>query len=71
MAEGDNYLARALELLRRAEKGTDPEKRKALETLAEDYREQAEKPHHTGLTVEFDPEIRGAPSMSALGLLGL
>jgi hypothetical protein len=31
----DNYLAMTLELLRRAEKETDPEKRKALETLAE------------------------------------
>jgi hypothetical protein len=44
----------ALELLRRAEKETDPEKRKALETLAKDYREQAEKARHTGLTVEFE-----------------
>jgi uncharacterized protein (DUF2235 family) len=54
MAEGDNYLSMALELLRRAEKETDPEKRKALETLAKDYREQAEKARHTGLTVEFE-----------------
>ena len=54
MAEGDNYLAMSLELLRRAEKETDPEKRKALETLAEDYREQAEKVRHTEMTVEFE-----------------
>jgi hypothetical protein len=56
MAEGDNHLAMTLELLRRAEKETDSEKRKALETLAEDYREQAEKTRHTGLTVEFNRE---------------
>ena len=38
MAEGDNYLAMALNLLRRAEKLADPEKRAGLEALAEHYR---------------------------------
>jgi hypothetical protein len=54
MAEGDNYLAMALDLLRRAENEVDPEKRAGLEALAEQYRIQAEQVrHNTALTVEF------------------
>jgi hypothetical protein len=54
MAEGDNYLAMALDLLRRAENEADSEKRAGLEALAEQYRIQAEQVrHNTALTVEF------------------
>jgi hypothetical protein len=41
MAEGDNYLAMALDLLRRAENEADSEKRAGLEALAEQYRIQS------------------------------
>jgi hypothetical protein len=54
MAEGDNYLAMALDLLRRAENEADSEKRAGLEALAEQYRIQAEQVrHNSGLTIEF------------------
>jgi hypothetical protein len=54
MAEGDNYLAMALDLLRRAENEADSEKRAGLEALAEQYRIQAEQVRHNiALTVEF------------------
>ena len=54
MAEGDNYLAMALDLLRRAENEADLEKRAGLEALAEQYRIQAEQVRHdTALSVEF------------------
>jgi hypothetical protein len=54
MAEGDNYLAMALDLLRRAENEADLEKRAGLEALAEQYRIQAEQVrHNTALSVEF------------------
>jgi hypothetical protein len=43
MAEGDNYLAMALDLLSRAENEADSEKRAGLEALAEQYRIQAEQ----------------------------
>ena len=53
MAEGDNYLAMALDLLRRAENEADSEKRAGLEALAEQYGIQAEQVrHNTALTVE-------------------
>jgi len=51
MAEGDNYLAMALNLLRRAEKLADPEKRAGLEALAEHYRIQAERVRQSALTI--------------------
>ena len=54
MAEGDNYLFMALDLLRRAEKEADPKKRAGLEALADSYRSRAEDiRHNSGLTVEF------------------
>jgi uncharacterized protein (DUF2235 family) len=57
MAEGDNYLAMALSLLRRAEKLADPEKRAGLEALAEHYRIQAERVRHmSALTIGLPQE---------------
>jgi hypothetical protein len=57
MAEGDNYLAMALNLLRRAEKLADPEKRAGLEALAEHYRIQAERVRHmSALTIGLPQE---------------
>jgi hypothetical protein len=54
MAEGDKYLAMALELLRRAENKLDPAKRAGLETLAEQYRAQAEQARRdSALTIKF------------------
>jgi hypothetical protein len=51
MASADKYLAMSLDLLSKAERETDPEKRARLEALAESYRRTAAKP---GLTVEFN-----------------
>jgi len=57
MAEGDNYLAMALNLLRRVEKFADPEKRAGFEALAEHYRIQAERMRHkSALTVRLPQE---------------
>ena len=53
MAEGDNLLAMALELLRRAENETDPDKRAGLETLAEGYRARAEELRKSASTLQF------------------
>jgi len=61
MAEGDKYLAMALELLGRAEKEPNPEKRAGLESLAESYRSRAEQIRASALIVEFNlpPETEG------------
>jgi len=62
MAEGDKYLAMALELLGRAEKEPNPEKRAGLESLAESYRSRAEQIRASALIVEFNlpPETDGS-----------
>jgi len=71
MAEGDNYLAMALNLLRRAEKLADPEKRAGLEALAEHYRIQAERVRHMSALLSDCPKNKRRsnwPSpMSAIG----
>lgn len=56
MPEGDDLLAMALELLKRADNEPDPKKRAAFEALAEDYRAQAEEVRRRGggLTIEFE-----------------
>jgi hypothetical protein len=47
MASADKYLAMSLDLLSKAERETDPEKRAQLEALAESYRRTAGKPELT------------------------
>jgi len=42
MASADEYLAMSLDLLGKAERKTDPEKRARLEALAESYRRTGE-----------------------------
>jgi predicted Zn-dependent protease len=42
MAPNDKHLAMALDLLAKAERETDPEKRAKLEALAESYRRTGE-----------------------------
>jgi hypothetical protein len=50
VAQGDYYLALALELLARADGEPDPEKRAGFEALAASYRRMAEQtPHEAGL----------------------
>jgi hypothetical protein len=53
MAERDDFLAMALELLRRAETELDPKMRAGLEELAEHYRQLAEQNHDGGLIIEL------------------
>jgi len=55
MAVGDNYRAKALELLAHADTERDPQARAELENLAAAYlrlAEQAER--NSGLIIEFD-----------------
>jgi hypothetical protein len=54
MAERGDYLAMALEVLRRAETEPDPKMRAGLEELAEHYRQLAEHDHEGGLIIEFE-----------------
>ena len=54
MASADEYLAMALDLLAKAERETDAEKRARLEALAESYRRTGELMSKAPLIVAFE-----------------
>jgi hypothetical protein len=54
VAERNDYLAMALEVLRRAETEPNPEMRAGLEELAEHYRQLGEQDPDGGLIIEFE-----------------
>jgi hypothetical protein len=54
MASADEYLAMSLDLLSKAERETNPEKRARLEALAESYRRTGETASKPGLRAEFE-----------------
>jgi hypothetical protein len=62
MASADEYLAMALDLLAKAEREADPERRVKLEALAESYRHTAELARKPGLVVDFELPSRKANS---------
>jgi hypothetical protein len=54
MASADEYLAMSLDLLSKAERETNPEKRARLEALAESYRRTGETASKPGLRAESE-----------------
>ena len=63
MAPNDKDLAMALDLLAKAERETDPDRRARLEALAESYRRSGEST--PALTVDFELPPKGEGDASA------
>jgi hypothetical protein len=60
MASADEYLAMSLDLLGKAERESNPEKRARLEALAESYRRTGEVASKAGTPSEFEPPSKDA-----------
>ena len=63
MAEGDNYLFMALDLLSRAEKEADPQKRTGLEALVESWSE------HNAIAIPMVPPVAPRDRVQSIALL--